>query len=55
VVAVILGMIVLHERLNWRLVAGSACIILGLALIVWRKQHKTVTIPEAAAGAVSDS
>ena len=55
VVAVILGMLVLHEELNWRLVAGTACIILGLGLIVWRRQHKTVTIPEADAGAVSDS
>lgn len=55
VVAVILGMLVLHEQLNWRMVAGSACIILGLALIVWRKQHKTVAIKEAEAGAVSDS
>src|SRR5687767_16031989 len=54
VVAVILGMLVLHEQLNWRLIAGSACIILGLGLIVWRRQHKTVSIPEAEAGAVSD-
>ncbi|HEX5703932.1 MAG TPA: EamA family transporter [Pyrinomonadaceae bacterium] len=55
VVAVILGMLVLHEQLNWRLIAGSACIILGLGLIVWRRQHRTVAIPEADAGAVSDS
>ena len=55
VVAVILGMIVLHEQLNWRMVAGSACIILGLALIVWRKQHRTVTIPAPETAAVSDS
>jgi drug/metabolite transporter (DMT)-like permease len=55
VVAVILGMMVLHEQLNWRMVAGSACIILGLALIVLRKQHKTVTTPGAEAAAVSDS
>lgn len=55
VVAVILGMIVLHEQLNWRLVAGSGCIILGLALIVLRRPHKTVTIPAADAAAVSDS
>lgn len=55
VVAVILGMMVLHEQLNWRLVAGSACIILGLGLIVWRGQHKTVTIPAAEAAVVSDS
>ena len=55
VVAVILGMLVLHEQLNWRLVAGTACIILGLGLIVWRRQHKTVTIPDAEAAVVSDS
>ena len=55
VVAVILGMIVLHEQLNWRLVAGSACIILGLALIVLRRSHKTVAIPAAEAAVVSDS
>jgi drug/metabolite transporter (DMT)-like permease len=55
VVAVILGMLVLHEQLNWRLVAGTACIILGLGLIVWRRQHKTVAIPAAEASVVSDS
>lgn len=55
VVAVILGMMVLHEQLNWRLIAGSACIILGLGLIVWRRQHKSVTIPAAEAAVVSDS
>jgi drug/metabolite transporter (DMT)-like permease len=55
VVAVILGMMVLDEQLNWRMVAGSACIILGLALIVLRKQRKTATIAEAEAAAVSDS
>ena len=54
VVAVILGMMVLDEQLNWRMVAGSACIILGLALIVLRKQRKTATTPEAEAPAVSD-
>lgn len=39
VVAVLLGMIVLHEEFNWRLLAGGACIIAGLALIVVRKRH----------------
>ncbi len=38
VVAVILGMIVLHEQFNWRLLAGGACIISGLGLIVLRKR-----------------
>jgi drug/metabolite transporter (DMT)-like permease len=43
VVAVILGLLVLHEKLNWRLFAGGACIISGLALIVFRKQQKTLS------------
>ena len=43
VVAVILGMIVLHEKLNWRLFAGGACIISGIGLILLRKRHKTVS------------
>jgi drug/metabolite transporter (DMT)-like permease len=43
-VAVILGMIVLHEKLNWRLLAGGACIISGLALIVFRKKPKSVPV-----------
>ena len=48
VVAVILGMIVLHERLNWRMVAGGACITSGIGLILWRKRHPT-TEPGAVA------
>jgi drug/metabolite transporter (DMT)-like permease len=43
VVAVVLGMMVLHERLNWRLFAGGACIICGIGMIVLRKRHKTVS------------
>jgi drug/metabolite transporter (DMT)-like permease len=46
VVAVVLGMIVLHERFNWRLFAGAACIISGIGLIVLRKKQKTVAIDE---------
>jgi len=53
VVAVILGMIVLHERLNWRLVAGGVCIIFGLALIVWRRGRKSVPIPASEAAGVT--
>jgi drug/metabolite transporter (DMT)-like permease len=45
-VAVILGMLVLHEKLNWRLLAGGACIISGLALIVFRKRPRRVSIAE---------
>lgn len=40
VVAVVLGLVILHERLNWRLFAGAACIISGLGLIVFRKKQK---------------
>src|SRR2546429_1655189 len=53
VVAVILGMIVLHEKLNWRLLAGGACIISGLAFIVLRKRNKTVSFHESDAELVS--
>jgi drug/metabolite transporter (DMT)-like permease len=46
VVAVALGMIVLHEQLNWRLFAGAACIISGIAFIVLRKRQKSVAVDE---------
>jgi len=46
VVAVLLGMIVLHENLNWRLFVGAACIISGLGLIVLRNRQKTVSTSE---------
>jgi drug/metabolite transporter (DMT)-like permease len=47
VTAVILGILVLHEKLNWRLFAGGACIISGLGLIVFRKRQKIVSKPAA--------
>jgi drug/metabolite transporter (DMT)-like permease len=40
VVAVILGMIVLREELNWRTIFGGALIILGIGVIVTRKKRK---------------
>jgi drug/metabolite transporter (DMT)-like permease len=40
VVAVVLGMIVLHEKMNWRLFAGGACIISGIGLIILRKRNQ---------------
>ena len=46
VVAVILGMLVLHEKLNWRLLDGGACIISGIGLIVLRKRPKNVSTDE---------
>src|SRR5574341_1204942 len=46
VVAVMLGIIVLHEQLTWRLFAGAACIVSGLAFIVLRKPQKSVAIEE---------
>ena len=53
VVAVVLGLIVLHEQLNWRLFAGGGCIICGLAFIVLRKQQKTVSTGAAEKDAIS--
>jgi drug/metabolite transporter (DMT)-like permease len=43
VVAVILGMIVLHEELNWRTIAGGALIMLGIGFIVLQKRRKDKT------------
>src|SRR2546426_100333 len=40
VVAVVLGMLVLNEELNWRTLAGGAMIIAGIGLIVLRKSRK---------------
>jgi len=49
VVAVLLGMAVLHEKFNWRLLAGGACIISGLGLIVFRKRHRRASPNDAEA------
>src|SRR5262245_25438406 len=46
VVAVVLGIIVLNERPNWLIIAGAACIMSGIGLIVLRKRHKTVSKTE---------
>jgi drug/metabolite transporter (DMT)-like permease len=46
VIAVILGLVVLHERLNWRLLAGGACIISGIGMIVLRKRRKSAAVNE---------
>jgi drug/metabolite transporter (DMT)-like permease len=46
VVAVILGMIVLKERLEWRTLAGGLMIISGLALIVLRRRKRERTVPD---------
>ena len=46
VVAVVLGMIVLHEQMNWRLFDGAGCIVSGIGFIVLRKRQKTIAIDE---------
>lgn len=40
VTAVILGMIVLQEQLDWRTVAGGVLVLSGIALVVIRRQKK---------------
>ncbi|MDQ5846722.1 MAG: EamA family transporter [Acidobacteriota bacterium] len=40
VVAVTLGVVVLHEELNWRTFAGGAMIISGIGLVVLRRSGK---------------
>jgi len=42
VVAVLLGMIVLDEQIGWRTLAGGAMIMLGITLIVLRKNRESV-------------
>ena len=42
VVAVLLGMIVLDEQIGWRTLAGGAMIMLGITLIVVRKNRPSV-------------
>jgi drug/metabolite transporter (DMT)-like permease len=37
VVAITLGAVFLHETLTWRVAAGGATVMCGIALIVWRK------------------
>ena len=46
VFAVILGMLVLDERLSWRTLFGSAMIMSGIALIVLRPRRKQKLAPE---------
>lgn len=41
VIAVTLGVIVLHEELNWRTFAGGAMIMSGIGLVVLRKRKAT--------------
>jgi drug/metabolite transporter (DMT)-like permease len=48
VIAVILGVIVLHEELNWRMFAGGAMIISGIGLIVLRTGAKKTAEPTLA-------
>lgn len=46
VVAVMLGMLVLHEQMNWRTLAGGALIICGIGLIVTRNRKRVRVLSE---------
>jgi drug/metabolite transporter (DMT)-like permease len=37
IIAVMLGILILDEELNWRIVVGGAMIMGGIALVVFRK------------------
>ena len=50
VVAVTLGMLVLHEPMNWRTLAGGALIVFGIGLIVTRRAKKSVAEVELVTG-----
>jgi drug/metabolite transporter (DMT)-like permease len=45
VVAVILGMLVLDEKLDWRTIAGGAMIMAGIGMIVLRRGKTAETAP----------
>ena len=47
VVAVIVGMIVLREELNWRTIVGGAMIMSGIGFIVLQKRRKERVVLEA--------
>jgi drug/metabolite transporter (DMT)-like permease len=47
VIAVVIGLVVLDEKLNWRLLAGAACIISGIGLIVVRTRMKRGSMRDA--------
>ena len=47
VVAVLLGMIVLNEKIGWRTLAGGAMIMLGISLIVLRKKQSMASVAKA--------
>jgi drug/metabolite transporter (DMT)-like permease len=44
IIAVMLGILILDEELNWRIVVGGAMIMGGIALVVFRK-HRVVEEP----------
>lgn len=48
--AVLLGMVVLHEQMNWRTLVGGALIILGIGLIVTRRAKKAAVEVELVSG-----
>jgi len=41
IIAVVLGIIILNEELNWRTVAGGAMIMLGIGIIVLKRARKS--------------
>jgi LPXTG-motif cell wall-anchored protein len=44
VVAVTLGMLVLHEQMNWRTLVGGALIMSGIGLIVTRRKKQKTAV-----------
>ena len=45
---VILGVLFLNEHLSWQLLAGTALIILSLAVVNWKPSVQTKTAPKEA-------
>lgn len=50
VVAVLIGIVFLHEVLSWRIAIGGAGILTGISLIVLRRRRPANDLPETASG-----
>ncbi len=50
VVAVLLGVIFLDEKLTWRIAVGGLGIFMGIGLIIWRRRKPAPDLQETASG-----
>ncbi|MEO6392209.1 MAG: EamA family transporter [Pyrinomonadaceae bacterium] len=49
VIAVLLGVMFLDEKVTWHLAAGGFCIFIGIALVIWRRPRARAVVKETGA------